>query len=53
MSLNGAFLYLSNLHSTYAANLDKCLGELLEDGQTLIINDKGGKTIKLIVYMQQ
>jgi ubiquitin-activating enzyme E1 C len=53
ISLNGSFLYLSTLHSQYAENLDKCLGELLETGQMLVVNDKGGKTVKIIVHLQE
>lgn len=52
VSLGGTFLYLSTLHNDYADNLDKCLGELIESGQMLVINDKGGKTIKLVVFLE-
>ena len=47
--VNGTFLYLAPLHTQYADNLTKCIGELLESGQMCVINDKTQKTVKVIV----
>lgn len=47
--VNGTFLYLASLHASYADNLDKCIGELLESGVMCVVNDKTQKTVKVIV----
>jgi ubiquitin-activating enzyme E1 C len=53
VSLNGSFLYLSTLHAQHKDNLDKCLGELLESGNMIVVNDKGGKTLKVLTYFAE
>jgi len=49
---NGSFLYLSTLSSQYAANLEKMLGEVVESGQEIIVHDKAGHNIKIIVLFK-
>jgi len=50
VSLGGQFLYLASLHAQHKDNLDKCLGELLESGSQLVVNDKSGQTVKALLY---
>jgi hypothetical protein len=52
LSLNGTTLYLKNLHTQYAENLEKCIGELIDSGSMLVANDKNGKTLKILLLHQ-
>lgn len=49
LMVNGATIYLVNLHKQYAENLDKCIGEVMESGAMCVVNDKSQKTVKVIV----
>ncbi len=53
LSLNGSFLYLSNLHEDHKMNLEKSLGELIQNGNIIVANDKAGKSLKVLCYFAQ
>ncbi len=53
LSRGADFLYLHALHAQYAPQLERPVGELLASGQMVQAADKAGKSIKIIVKIDE